>query len=75
MFTYRARIPPTIEAALSKRLKEIASRQRISESLVIEYALLLFFQTGSDEQLAGLVRRNDAARRRRMTTAMLRRPH
>ncbi len=75
MFTHTADIPPTIEAALSKRLEELAFRERISQSLVVEYALLLFFQTGTDEQLADLVRRNGAARRRRMTTAMLRRPH
>ena len=70
-----ARIPPIIEAALSQRLEELAFRQRVSESSVIECALLLFFQTGSDEQLAGLVRRNSAAQRRRMTAATLRRPH
>ena len=60
-----AKVSHTLEVALAERLREFAFRERISESAVIEYALLRFFLSGKDPALGTSLRTSGAGKRRK----------
>lgn len=60
-----AKVSHTLEVTLSERLREFAFRERISESAVIEYALLRFFLSGRDTALGTSLRTGGAGKRRK----------
>src|ERR1700738_2172775 len=60
-----AKVSHTLEVSLSERLREFAFRERISESAVIEYALLRFFLSGKDTALGTSLRTSGAGKRRK----------
>ena len=61
-----ATVSHTLETALAERLREFAFRERISESAVIEHALLAFFAKGDDATLGAQLRNLGAALRRKI---------
>ena len=61
-----ATVSHTLESALAERLREFAFRERISESAVIEHALLAFFEQGNDAALGARLRGLGAALRRKI---------
>lgn len=60
-----ATVSHTLESALAERLREFAFRERISESAVIEHALLVFFAKGDDATLGVHLRKLGVALRRK----------
>lgn len=60
-----AKVSHTLEVGLSERLREFAFRERISESAVIEYALIRFFLSGRDTALGVSLRDSGAGKRRK----------
>jgi len=60
-----ATVSHTLEMALAERLREFAFRERISESAVIEHALLAFFCQGDDASLGKQLRDKGATLRRK----------
>lgn len=61
-----AKVSHTLSVALAERLEEFAFFQRVSESAVIEHALLTFFRRSDDDAVLGdELRRGGAGRRRK----------
>jgi hypothetical protein len=54
-----------MSSLLAKRLRKLAFEQNTSESSIIECALWLFFEKGSDADVLRLMSRADIAPRRR----------
>jgi hypothetical protein len=60
-----AKVSHTLSAPLAARLEEFAFFQRVSESSVIEHALVTFFAQGGDDNHLGEILRTSGAGRRR----------
>lgn len=60
-----ATVSHTLESSLAERLREFAFHERISESAVIEHALISFFSQGDDAALGEHLRKLGAALRRK----------
>jgi hypothetical protein len=60
----------TLETGVAERLRLFAFKQRISESAVLEFALLQFFSAGDDPELGAQLRAAGASLRRRAVEAM-----
>lgn len=59
------RLSHSMSSLLAKRLRKLAYEQNTSESSIIECALWLFFEKGSDADVLRLMDRADIAPRRR----------
>lgn len=59
------RLSHSMSSLLAKRLRKLAFEQNTSESSIIECALWLFFEKGSDADVLRLMSRADIAPRRR----------
>lgn len=59
------RVSHSMSSLLAKRLRKLAYEQNTSESSIIECALWLFFEKGSDADVLRLMNRADIAPRRR----------
>lgn len=59
------RLSHSMSSLLAKRLRKLAYEQNTSESSIIECALWLFFEKGSDANVLRLMDRADIAPRRR----------
>jgi len=59
------RLSHSMSSSLAKRLRKLAFEQNTSESSIIECALWLFFEKGSDADVLRLMDRADIAPRRR----------
>jgi len=59
------RLSHSMSSLLAKRLRKLAYEQNTSESSIIECALWLFFEKGSDADVLRLMSRADIAPRRR----------
>jgi len=59
------RLSHSMSSLLARRLRKLAYEQNTSESSIIECALWLFFEKGSDASLLQLMSRADIAPRRR----------
>jgi hypothetical protein len=64
-----SKVSHTLTASLASRLEDFAFFQRVSESSVIEKALLDFFGDVSDDNELGAELRRSGAGRRRKSTA------
>ena len=59
------RMSHSMSSLLARRVRKLAYEQNTSESSIIECALWLFFQKGSDADVLRLMNRADIAPRRR----------
>lgn len=59
----------TLETEVAERLRLFAFKQRVSESAVLEFALLQFFSAGEDRELGTQLRAAGASLRRRAVEA------
>jgi hypothetical protein len=59
------RMSHSMSSLLAKRLRKLAYEQNTSESSIMECALWLFFEKGSDADVLRLMSRADIAPRRR----------
>jgi hypothetical protein len=60
-----ARISVSLEAAIAKKVRELASSEQTSDSTVVEIALMQFFNSGSPAILHAVLERLGVAPRRK----------